>query len=210
MAIPFRPLVVFVQQFTDFVSLSVDEPIGLLQTTFGLQLEVSDIKDRWGAVIIPDDRSLKQLENDSQKKKTKSSIPQYYRLFSDYQTSFFWYDEYSPRENPPDIPHINQDIIKERYPALMPFHAECVMRYQKAFDQGFDKWVFPNLTTHVAWEVAGFFIAWWIVMQDEETCIRYELVSKHYVIKKDNVEQKLWEFLIDLNGYSKERRGFDY
>ncbi|OJD10010.1 hypothetical protein AJ78_08801, partial [Emergomyces pasteurianus Ep9510] len=106
--------------------------------------------------------------------------------------------------NPPDEIHVDEDIIEARYPTLAPFYFAWQDIYENSFtaqgcDRGSGLDVFPDIAVRIGWEVEGFLIACWLVLQDDVEQVKYEPVTGMYSIKKDNLGDILRQFLTDMN-----------
>jgi hypothetical protein len=204
MAIPLQPLVLCAQSY-GFVSPSSDEPFFIFQTDFGLQLRILDGIDGRSEITIRDSRTPSPQENESLED-AKEFGPYHYRIIPDGTgSSFLWYDPvWLP--DPPDEFEVFEETIRKRYPTLAPFYFSWVRVFEESFEArecalGGDHGVFPDDVTTVAWEVAGFLIACWLVLQNDVECLEYIGVSfqNRYKIDKRNIEEKLREFLGDMN-----------
>lgn len=198
MAIPLRPLDLAAQQYPDFVKLSGEDTSELLQTDFGLKLKISDKTDGSGVVTIVNDRPLQSPSTEGLK--ITGDPGRYgYRLIPDYEMSSLFYDINWPH-NPFDEFVVDWPEIEERYPALLPFHTEWMRGYDESLTKReFDEWVSSDMASRVAFDVGGILIACWLVLQNDVEYVRYHYPTKHYVIIKNNVEEKLREFLIEVN-----------
>lgn len=56
--------------------------------------------------------------------------------------------------------------------------------------------MFPDPDTQVSWEVAGFLIASWLVLQDNVDSVEY-YPSEGYIIRKETLEEVTKQFLED-------------
>lgn len=96
-------------------------------------------------------------------------------------------------------------ILDARYSRLAPLYWEWQKVYEEAFEEqglhlGNDVDIFPNLNDRVAWEVAGFLIAVWLVLQDHVESINYSpSVTSSYHIRSENLEEIAKRFLEDEN-----------
>ena len=106
--------------------------------------------------------------------------------------------------NPRDKTHVDEDIIKDRYPALEPFYMEwrdLHEQYEDEYDKkrpGSRPHVFPNEEARIAWETQGFLIACWLVLQEGINGVDYSPNVTWYKIRKDNMKAEMERFLIDV------------
>jgi hypothetical protein len=126
-----------------------------------------------------------------------------YQLFPDWHTSYLWYDQMWP-SNPRDETHVDEDIIKDRYPALEPFYMEWRDLHEQYEDEhdkkrpGGRPHVFPNEEARIAWETQGFLIACWLVLQEGINGVDYSPNVTWYKIRKDNMKAEMERFLVDV------------
>jgi hypothetical protein len=125
-----------------------------------------------------------------------------YRLLPDWQTSYLWYDVTWP-ENPQNGPAIDFDEIEERYPELFPFYTEWQELQEEVFARHFsgdeERREEGELNTAqlLAWEVDGFFIACWLVFQDDVSAVEYKPGDVAYLLERGNLEGRFQEFIRD-------------
>ncbi|OAX82788.1 hypothetical protein ACJ72_02860 [Emergomyces africanus] len=180
------------------------EPSLLLLTGYGLWLNTVD-HNNIGAVITVHADSYSHLQKIKSGGKIEagmnSSAGYAYRLFSDWQTSYLWYDLLW-LQNPTDESHIDETTIEDRYPSLAPFYLAWRDSYEKSLEQqgcgrgsGLDP--FPEIADRVTWEVEGFLIACWLVLQDDTDRVTYTILTGTYQIDKKSMNSILQQFLID-------------
>lgn len=75
---------------------------------------------------------------------------------------------------------------------------KSTMSYKRC-DKGSHEDPFPDIAERVAWKVQGFFLACWLVLQDDVAQVTYESSGYYYLIKKDNLEMMLQKFLFDID-----------
>lgn len=182
-----------------------------LQTKYGLQMEIAT--DDASPEI---DVAVSVQQADSQYQDSPKNGPleleemiaallrskrYYYRLLPDYQTSFLFYDP-GWFGNPPGEFHVDIDTLSDRYPALDPCYYEWQEAYEKSFKRqgchlGSRSEAFPDMTSRVAWEVAGFLITCFLLLQDDVGCVSYVLPKRTYEIKKNGIKAATNMFLKD-------------
>ncbi|OAX85507.1 hypothetical protein ACJ72_00095 [Emergomyces africanus] len=169
-----------------------------LETAYGLQLTVVNCGDINSTVDIST-----EVDQSHGVEPQRSECQYHYRLFPDWQTSYLWHDTRSPH-NPPDEIHVDEDIIKARYPTLAPFYFAWQDIYENSFtaqgcDRGSGLDVFPDIAVRIGWEVEGLLIACWLVLQDDVEQVKYEPATGTYSIRKDNLGDILRQFLTDMD-----------
>lgn len=87
---------------------------------------------------------------------------------------------------------MNGYTLDARYPELAPFYWAWRGIYEEAFEMqglhlGYEGDVFPDPDAQVSWEVAGFLIASWLVLQDNMESVEY-YPSEGYIIRKEILE----------------------
>ncbi|WEW54581.1 hypothetical protein PRK78_000001 [Emydomyces testavorans] len=129
----------------------------------------------------------------------------FYRLLPDWQTSYLWYDVSAPLYGPDHRAEVDPAMINKKYPKLAPFFWRWRDAHEAAFEQqGCDHGLavepFPNSEDKVAWEVAGFLIACWLVLHEDVESVSYVLTYKtQYHITRKNMDETLQLFFEDQN-----------
>lgn len=189
----------------------INSPAPLLRTRYGLQINVSknnnDDGSPTGVLTL---EAEKQPPVDEGPKSDDSHQPYHYRLIPDWHTSYLWYD--TTAENYHGDPVVEDYTLDARYPGLAPLYWIWQGMYEEAFEKqglhlGYRVDVFPHVNDQVAWEVAGFFIAIWLILQDNVESIHYAPSRRsRYHIRGDNVGEVVRQFLNDenalLNGHA--------
>lgn len=93
-------------------------------------------------------------------------------------------------------PHVDEDIIQARYPALWPYYNAWVQEYndnfkQNELDLGSHTEVFEDVETETAWHVEGLLMACWLVLQEDVGSVEYSPHSAEYLLKKATIETEL-------------------
>ncbi|KAI1979815.1 hypothetical protein LOZ51_003717 [Ophidiomyces ophidiicola] len=171
----------------------------LLQTSFGLQLNIDDKLDGSGIIAI---QNMKLQKSHLQEAPIPNAFR--YRLLPEWRTSFLWYDPLWP-QNPPGETHVDEDVITARYPDLAASYFTWKDAFEESFEQqrchlGSGSEPFADDLQRVAWEVGGFLIACWLACQDDVDGVTYLVSAGTYEIGKADVELVLQRFLVDMNG----------
>lgn len=124
--------------------------------------------------------------------------PYYYTVGAEVSTSGFWHTFDTLDGNVT----VTNKAIRARYPTLALFyelwHDEFEnLTVEKEIYLGSDALLFDDVKGMVAWEVAGFLISCWLVMQEKviEVGFYLEQATGKKVITKANVGEALVEFL---------------
>ncbi|KAL2369017.1 hypothetical protein BDBG_08937 [Blastomyces gilchristii SLH14081] len=176
----------------------------LLLTGYGLRLNTIDHNNISGIITVHADSHshLQKIKSGGKiEAEINTSAGYGYRLFPDWQTSYLWYDPLW-LQNPTNESHIDEKTIEDRYPTLAPFYLAWRDIYEKSFEQqGCDRGSglepFPDIADRVAWEVEGFLIACWLVLQDDTERVTYTILAGTYQIDKKSTDSVLRQFLID-------------
>lgn len=123
----------------------------------------------------------------------------------DWNTSYLWYDR-SALDYHDDPDQVVEDYTLEaRYPGLAPFYWAWQKVYEDAFEMqgchlGYSQTVFTNLNEQVSWEVAGFLVASWLVLQDTVEGVEYDPSGVGiYNLTRENLAEVTGQFLEDEN-----------
>lgn len=128
----------------------------------------------------------------------------HYQIFADYGTDFIW-------RSPDDIVEENDEecyveaeevlssfppSVRENYNAWV----DCYSRYFKSRCEDTKDYtanVFLNASEEVAWNVAGYLLAWRIAISPQVGSIRYSAGRSKYLLEKGNEMSVTVQFLKD-------------
>ena len=102
-----------------------------------------------------------------------------------------------------DDPHVNLEVIQERYPILSPYYQAWRQRYETEFERqelhlGSDAEVFPDVADRISWDVEGLMIACSLALQNDVLSVEYIPRSTRYQVEKGTIETDLPDFLLDI------------
>ena len=166
----------------------------IVETTFDLTITID--KQSFSVTIQP----LSGQESSS----TPSTPPlRHYRIFADYGTDFIWLNTADPSYSP-------DDAYVEAANALSSFPHSVFQNYDAWVDtytdnfkkrcedtQNFSANVFLTAAEQVAWQIAGYLLAWRIVRSPQVGSVEYSLGSKKYVLEQGKESNITLAFLED-------------
>jgi len=173
----------------------------LIETKYGLRIVQAAGSGLHSAHLITSKNAVNNTRNN------ESLSEFHYRVFPDWQTSFFWNDPDYFR-NSEDDPTVNDKDIGNRYPTLAPFFFAWRNMYEAEFEKqeihlGVDAEVFSNPEVRVAWCVEGFLMASWLALQNNVKSVQYMPDTKAYVLKEGNIDEQLQLMITDMNALLK-------
>ncbi|CAI7670499.1 unnamed protein product [Penicillium bialowiezense] len=113
-----------------------------------------------------------------------------YRIWADFCTDFLWH---APDDNPME----SADLLESPSypPSLLELYDAWVDTYNDSFERRLNKTgdfkasVFANTSENVAWEVAGYLLAWRMAMSPDVESIEYNAGGKEWMLQKDKGEE---------------------
>ncbi|KAI1409999.1 hypothetical protein F5Y13DRAFT_168745 [Hypoxylon sp. FL1857] len=132
----------------------------------------------------------------------------HYRIFPEWNTSFFWKDPaYFMNQEEDSV--LEDEDIKARYPGLASYFVDWRNVYETRFERqgihlGNGGEVFQDTKEYVAWSVEGLLMACWLTLQKDVATIKYSPGEKEYELNKDNLDGQLQEVLKDLEAMTKQ------
>ncbi|CAG8908080.1 unnamed protein product [Penicillium egyptiacum] len=129
--------------------------------------------------------------------------PRRYRIFADYGADFIWRDPGDIRPEEGDAVLEPEEVLSSFPPSALELYNVWVDTYAKNFKERRDKTgnfhatTFPTALEEVAWNVAGFLLAWRIVMAPKVGRIEYTAGCSHYLLEKGKETSVTLAFLQD-------------
>lgn len=126
----------------------------------------------------------------------------HYRIFADYGTDFIW-------RNPDDINHDedshveSEDVLSPFPPSVMELYDSWVDTYTDNFKkrcedtQDYSASVFLTASEEVAWNVAGYLLAWRITLGPQIGSVEYSTGDSKYLLELGKETSVTLEFLQD-------------
>ncbi|KAJ6185070.1 hypothetical protein N7519_006371 [Penicillium mononematosum] len=155
----------------------------VIKTTFDFVLTIT---------TVPDNFTVKMMTIETPSPKPELSIlPRHYRIFPDYGTDFLWRAVEDIRED--------EQGYTEAVEELASFPPSVLAMYDAWVEQYSDNWrrrvedtqdyrapVFSDRTEQVAWNVAGYMLAWRIVLGPGVGSVVYTAGSTDYLLERGN------------------------
>ncbi|KAI9934022.1 hypothetical protein ASPWEDRAFT_36001 [Aspergillus wentii DTO 134E9] len=129
--------------------------------------------------------------------------PWHYRIFADYGVDFIWRDlgDFRPEEG--DAVVEPEEVLSSFPPSVLESYDAWVDTYTANFKERREKTgkfhatIFPTASEEVAWNVAGFLLAWRIVMAPQVGRIEYTAGCSQYFLEKGKETSVTLAFLQD-------------
>ncbi|KAJ5913814.1 hypothetical protein N7504_002697 [Penicillium tannophilum] len=184
--------------------LDCDENCTLIETNFDLVLKITnglEEQRQLNPTIV--ELSTYEPATISANHSTPTGNPRNYRIFADYGTDFVWRDpdDVTPEEG--DTVVDPEELLNSLPPSVLELYDAWVNAYTENFLERRDKagnhpiTTFPTGSEEVAWNVAGFLLAWRIVMAPEVGRLEFTAGSSKYLLEKGKETSTTLEFLQD-------------
>jgi hypothetical protein len=183
----------------NLTSFAADEDKIIIETTFDLTITID--KQSFSVTIqAPAVKGPSGQESPS----TPSTPPlRHYRIFADYGTDFIWLNTADPSYSP-------SDTYVEAANALSVFPHSVLQNYNTWVDtytdnfkkrcedtQDYSANVFLTAAEQVAWQIAGYLLAWRIVRSPQVGSVEYSQGGKKYVLEQGRESDITLAFLED-------------
>lgn len=201
-AAPLRPLELLAQHYDDQSVMLLEQPTPLgyesyiiLETTYGLQLAVYETSPHYGDIAFLDGKH-EQVDFTKQCCWPSSTKRPFYPEW------MIWHDDGCHRSS--DDPYVGGDIVRSQHPALEPYLLSWEVFFNAAAKRqekqvGFVWETVPDVRMRVAWEMKGFLLACWLVLQGAGP-ISYESHGvARYEIQPNGMDLILRRFLRDMD-----------
>jgi hypothetical protein len=133
---------------------------------------------------------------------TPAEPTRHYAILDEYGTDFLWYGEEDPKHE--DLFAWNASEELSLFPpAVVKSYEAWVITYKTNFKESCydDRYYYPSVfftaAEDVAWNVAGFLLAWRIALAPQTASVLYLTGSKDYLLKKGQENAVTLEFLAD-------------
>lgn len=177
-----------------------DQNATIIDTTFDLRLAIFPADKEADAEAI----SVLITTQDVPPSSPPAGIPRHYRIFPDYGTDFIWRQPDDLRED--EVSHLNADEALAGYPpSVLEFYDAWVEVYTQGFktrcEQAHDYHasVFATASEEVAWNVAGYLLAWRIAIDPQVGSLEYGVGNSKYLLERGKETSLTMEFLNDQN-----------
>jgi hypothetical protein len=182
---------------SNLTSFTADQDKIIIETTFDFTITID--KQSFSVAIQPPSG-----QESSSTPSTPSTPPlRHYRIFADYGTDFIWLNTADPSYSP-------DDAYVEAANALSSFPHSVFQNYDAWVDtytdnfkkrcedtQDFSANVFLTAAEQVAWQIAGYLLAWRIVQSPQVGSVEYSLETRTYVLEQGKESDITLAFLED-------------
>ena len=136
-------------------------------------------------------RSAVEGPSGQESSSTPSTQPlRHYRIFADYGTDFIWLNTADPSYSPDDTYVEAADALSSFPPSVLQNYDAWVDTYADNFKkrcedtQDYSANVFLTAAEQVAWQIAGYLLAWRIVRSPQVGSVEYSQGGKKYVLEQ--------------------------
>lgn len=132
--------------------------------------------------------------------------PRHYRIFADYGTDFIWREFDDLRTGKGDCMLEAEEVLTTFPPSVLELYNAWVDTYTDNFTERRDKTqnyhadVFLTASEEVAWNVAGFLLAWRITLAPQVGSIEYSVGCEKYLLEKGMESSVTLQFLLAKEG----------
>ncbi|KAL5364544.1 hypothetical protein BJX96DRAFT_157528 [Aspergillus floccosus] len=174
-----------------------DQTQTVIETTFDFCLKITRPEDS----AEPSQISV-EMVTDECMPLLPEEAPRHYRIFADYGTDFIW-------RHPDDIrsdedSHVDSDEVLSTFPAsVLELYDAWVDTYTDNFKrrceetQNYSATVFSTITEEVAWNVAGYLLAWRIAIGPHIGSLEYTAGNSKYLLCRGEETAVTMQFLKD-------------
>ncbi|KAJ6148650.1 hypothetical protein N7497_010632 [Penicillium chrysogenum] len=137
---------------------------------------------------------------------TSTESPRHYRIFADYGTDFIWRDPDDLRPDEGDCMLEAEEVLSTFPSSVLELYNAWVDTYTDNFSERRQKTenyyadVFLTASEEVAWNVAGFLLAWRITLAPQVGRIEFSAGCSKYLLEKGKETSATLQFLQDQMG----------
>jgi hypothetical protein len=134
---------------------------------------------------------------------TSTEPPRHYRIFADYGTDFIWRDPDDVRPEEGDCMLEAEEVLSTLPSSVLELFNTWIDTYTDNFSERRDKTqnyyanVFLTASEEVAWNVAGFLLAWRITLAPQVGRIEFSAGGSKYILEKGKETSVTLQFLQD-------------
>ncbi|PLB48907.1 hypothetical protein P170DRAFT_436583 [Aspergillus steynii IBT 23096] len=134
---------------------------------------------------------------------TSTEPPRHYRIFADHGTDFIWRDPEDVRPEEGVSVLDAEEVLSTFPPSVLELYDVWVDTYTHNFKERREKTQdyyasnFPTASEEVAWNVAGFLLAWRIALAPEVGRIEFSAGGSKYLLEKGEETSAALRFLQD-------------
>ncbi|KAJ5613646.1 hypothetical protein N7528_007300 [Penicillium herquei] len=167
-----------------------DQNFVLVETNFDLVLKITnglEEQRKSNATIVEMSTSEPPSSISPTEQPVSEVVPRHYCIFDDYGTDFIWRD-------PDDVTSEDGDTVL--YDAWVDIYTDY---FKERLEETGDYYNahFPSSSEEVAWNVAGFLLAWRIIMAPEVGSIEFKARNSKYLLVKGKETSVTLAFLQD-------------
>ncbi|RAL14385.1 uncharacterized protein BO97DRAFT_386962 [Aspergillus homomorphus CBS 101889] len=193
------------RSFTEEPLPESDERATLLETSFGLVFNITNALDEQSGSDTTNVEITTQESPASLMTKEPPSLdpPRHYRIFADWGTDFLWRDPDDLRDEEGDCMLDAEEFLSAYLPSVFEHYDAWVDTYTENFNErrnktgDFHAFTFATVAEEVAWNVAGYLLAWRIAMAPQVGRIELSVGDSKYLIEKGKETSVTLEFLRD-------------
>lgn len=183
-----------------------DEASVWVETSFDLVLKITNpLKDdkRPNPMNVEMSTHAPSTTSPSAKSAMPEETPRHYRIFADYGTDFIWRDPNDLRPEEGDCMLEAEEALSTFPPSLLELYTSWVDTYSDNFTERRDKTqnyhanIFLTTSEEVAWNVAGFLLAWRIALAPQVGRIEFSAGCSQYFLEKGQETDVTLKFLQD-------------
>lgn len=184
-----------------------DENSAVVETNFDFVLKIANAleEQRQSKPTVVEMSTLEPLTSASLSTPpfTSTEPPRHYRIFADYGTDFIWRDPDDVRPEEGDCVLEAEEVLSTFPQSVLELYDAWVDTYTDSFKERREKTqnyydtTFPTVSEEVAWNVAGFLLAWRITMAPQVGRIEYSAGFSKYILEQGKESSVTLTFLQD-------------
>ena len=189
-----------------------DQHNTIIETTFDLTMKIKNGLDKQGFSVTIEAPSTQQtaheimpaVEGQSGKESSTPKQPlRHYRIFADYGTDFIWLNTADPSYSTSDTYVEASDALSSFPPSVLQNYEAWVDTYTDNFKnrcedtQNYSANVFLTATEQIAWQVAGYLLAWRIACSSQVGSVEYSAGRAKYALEQGKETDVTLAFLED-------------
>jgi hypothetical protein len=200
---------------SNLTSSAADQDKTIIETAFDLMVTIKKGLDKQNfSVTIQAPSTLRQAHNPitsaveglsgQESSSTPGTLPlRHYRIFADYGTDFIWLNTADPSYSPGNTYVEAADALSSFPPLVLQNYDAWVDTYTDNFKkrcedtQDYSANVFHTAAEQVAWQVAGYLLAWRITRSPQVGSVEYSLGREKYVLEQGRESDVTLAFLED-------------
>lgn len=175
----------------------------VIETTFDFVLEITFMSgQRPEFNATPSDIKSVEMKTHGHLPPSQTIPLRHYRIVADYGTDFVWRQVEDIKSG--EDSHVDVDEVLSEHPSsVLNLYDAWVDTYSTLFKercedtQDYSATVFPTVSEEVAWHVAGYLLAWRIVMGPGVGSVEYSTGRSKYMLERGKETGATLDFLTD-------------